>query len=82
MRHESSRILRDELRERGKGEEKRAATSSVVRLQPFSIGKQQKRKGFHPLSFALHLGETSEESAFTSFPGKTGQRSPEPPWPG
>jgi hypothetical protein len=71
--------LTDELREREKGEGKRAATSSVVRLRPFSKGKQKKKKGFHPPSFALHLGEMSEGSAFMSFPGKTGQRSLGPP---
>src|SRR5712691_11737119 len=75
-KYESSRILTDELREREKGEGKRAATSSVVRLRPFSKGNQQKRKSFHPPLVRPPSWRDERRISFYIFSWKNGTAFP------
>src|SRR6266566_10149104 len=76
VKHESSRILTDELREREKGEGKRAATSSVVRLRPFFKRKAAEEEGLSPTLVRPPSWRDERRISFYVFSWKKGTAFP------
>ena len=70
VKHESSRILRDELMERGE----KGCNLICDEVAPLSTGKDEEKEGPSLPSFALRLGEMSEKQVFPLLLKKPRQR--------